>query len=88
MDDILPAMPVACRGIFPGSLEANILTFGQDQVLMAYEAIFFHPWGIKAGAKALREALDAIMRGEGVLMAAQTYDELKQAIEKCGYGPV
>ncbi len=88
MDDILPAMPVACRGIFPGSLEANILTFGQDQVLMADEAIFFHPWGIKAGAKALREAMDAIMRGEGVLMAAQTSDEIKQAIEKWGYGPV
>jgi len=88
IDNVFPAMPAACRGIFPGSLEANILTFGQDQVLMADEAIFFHPWGIQAGAKALREAMDAIMRGEGVLMAAQTHDELKQAIEKWGYGPV
>jgi len=87
LNNVLPAMPAACRGIFPGSLEANILTFGQDQVLMADEAIFFHPWGIQAGAKALREAMDAIMRGEGVLMAAQTHDELKQAIEKWGYGP-
>ena len=96
IDDVLkrklegmhPTMPAACGGVFPGSLEANILTFGQDQILMADEAIFFHPWGIRAGAKALREALDAIMRGEGVLMAAQTHDELKQAIEKWGYGPV
>ncbi len=87
LDKLSPAMPAACRGVFPGSLEANILTFGQDQVLMADEAIFFHPWGIQAGAKALREAMDAIMRGEGVLMAAQTHDELKQAIEKWGYGP-
>ena len=85
--DILPAMPAAYGKIFPGSLEANILTFGQDQILVADEAIFSHPWGVQAGARALREAMDAIMRGEGVLMAAQTHDELKQAIEKWGYIP-
>lgn len=84
---IAPSMPVASGEIYPGNLEANILSLGEDQVLMADEAIFFHPWGIKSGAKALREALDAIIRGEGVLVAAQAHGELKQALEKWGYGP-
>lgn len=80
-------LPVGCGGVHPGLAEANVSIFGKDQVILAEDGIYEHPWGIRAGATAMKQALDAVMRGESTLNASKIQDELRLAVEKWGYTP-
>ncbi|RLE59516.1 MAG: hypothetical protein DRJ32_04510, partial [Thermoprotei archaeon] len=44
-----------------------------------------HPWGSKAGATAMKQAVDAFMKNISVEKYAETHKELKKALEKWGY---
>ncbi|MEM4156628.1 MAG: RuBisCO large subunit C-terminal-like domain-containing protein, partial [Archaeoglobaceae archaeon] len=45
-----------------------------------------HPDGAKAGAIAVRQALDAIMSGVSIEEFAKSHKELARALEKWGFG--
>jgi 2,3-diketo-5-methylthiopentyl-1-phosphate enolase len=45
-------------------------------------AIHGHPMGAEAGAKAFRQAIDAVIDGKDLNEYAKTREELKSALEK------
>ncbi len=65
----------------PSMVEYLLKTYRRYIVLSTSEAVFNHPDGYSSGAKALRQAVDAVLRGESVFEAAEAHDELRRAIE-------
>jgi len=70
--------------LHPGAVPAVINDLGMDVILGAGGAIHAHPMGSEAGAKAFRQAIDAIMAKRAIRDAAQQYSELGTAIDAWG----
>ncbi len=81
---IKPAIPVSSGGLHPGNLEPVIEALGKDIVLQVGGGTLGHPDGPLAGAKAVRQALDAIAQGIPLEEYAETHKELARALEKWG----
>jgi len=76
--------PVASGGVHPGIVEANIEALGKDLVIQAGGGIHGHPKGTRAGAAAMRQAMDAAVKGVPVEEYAMDHEELKLAVQKWG----
>ncbi len=74
--------PVASGGLHPGGVEAEIKTLGSDLILQAGGGIHGHPDGTRAGATAMRQAVDAAMAEIPLWTYAEDHHELKRALEK------
>jgi len=79
---INPVLPVASGGLHPGLVPKLLELFGEDAVIQAGGGIHGHPDGTKAGARALRQAVDAAMKGVSLADYAVDHPELKRALEK------
>ena len=77
--------PVASGGVYPGIVGVNIKYLGRDIILQAGGGIHGHPKGTRAGAMAMRQAIDAAINGIPVEEYAKTHEELKLALEKWGH---
>jgi len=55
---------------------------GKDVVLQAGGGIHGHPFGTLAGAKAMRQAVDATLKKISLKEYAKTHVELEKALEK------
>ncbi len=75
-------MPVASGGLHPGSLPALIKTIGIDAIYQFGGGIHGHPKGTKSGARAVRQALDAVLSGIDLEAYAKSHEELREALEK------
>lgn len=80
--NIKPLFPVASGGLHPGSIPGLIKIFGFDFVAQAGGGIHGHPDGTTAGAKAMRQAVDAAMLGINMRRYANDHRQLKKALEK------
>jgi len=78
-------LPVASGGIHPGIVPLNIEILGGDLVINAGGGIHGHPLGTRAGAKAMRQAIDAYMKRIPVKEYAETHEELRRALEVWKY---
>jgi ribulose-bisphosphate carboxylase large chain len=76
----LPAMPIASGGLHPGHIPDLWALFGRDVIMQFGGGIHGHPDGTVAGARAVRQALDAAIRGETLAEAAKDADELAKAL--------
>ena len=81
---IKPAMPVSSGGLHPGNLKPVIDALGSDIVLQVGGGVLGHPDGPKAGAKAVRQALNAIIQQIPIEEYAKDHKELARALEKWG----
>jgi ribulose-bisphosphate carboxylase large chain len=81
---INPVFPVASGGLHPGGVESEIRTLGSDIILQAGGGIHGHPDGTRAGAAAMRQAVDAVMARIPLRSYAEEHPELKRALEKWG----
>ena len=79
-----PVMPVASGGLHPGLIPKLIEIFGNDVVLQFGGGCHGHPKGTKAGAMAIRQALEAYEKGISLKEYAKYHDELKIALEEWG----
>lgn len=77
--------PVASGGVHPGIVPLNIEILGRDIVIQAGGGIHGHPLGTRAGAKAMRQAVDAAMKGVPIQHYAEDHEELKAALNKWGF---
>jgi len=84
MDGLKPVMPVASGGLHPGLVPALIEFFGKDFVIQAGGGIHGHRNGTVQGAKALRQAVDATLRGMPLGEYAKTHEELQVALHIWG----
>ncbi|WP_048084952.1 type III ribulose-bisphosphate carboxylase [Archaeoglobus profundus] len=82
---IKPAMPVSSGGLHPGNVAGVIDALGEDIIIQVGGGVMGHPDGPKAGAKAVRQALEAIKLGIPLDEYAKDHKELAKALEKWGY---
>ena len=75
--------PVSSGGLHPGLIPDVIELFGKDVIIQAGGGVHGHPDGSRAGAKALRDAIDATM--EGIPLKDYESPELARALEKWGF---
>jgi len=75
-------LPVASGGIHPGIVPDNVQTLGRDILVQAGGGVHGHPQGTAAGAKAMRQAVDAVMSNSTLEAYAKTHKELALALEK------
>jgi ribulose-bisphosphate carboxylase large chain len=83
--DIKPVMPVSSGGLHPGLIPEIMRIFGGDVIIQAGGGVLGHPDGPKAGAKALRQAMEAVLEGMDLEEYAKKHQELRRALEKWGY---
>jgi 2,3-diketo-5-methylthiopentyl-1-phosphate enolase len=76
--------PMPAAGMYPGLLPTLVREYGNDMVIPAGGGMLGHPRGYTAGAKAWRQAIDAVMDGIPLEKAAKTKPELKAAIDYWG----
>ena len=81
MGNLKPVLPVASGGIHPRLVPPLLETFGNDVVIQAGGGIHGHPDGTVAGSKAMRQAVDAILKGMTLEDYAKTHSELNVALE-------
>ena len=81
---IKPVFGVASGGVYPGLVDKIMKFMGKDVVIQAGGGIHGHPWGTVAGAKAMRQAVDASLKGISLKEYAKTHEELKEALKKWG----
>ena len=82
LDGLKPVLPVASGGLHPRLVPALLETFGNDVVLQAGGGIHGHPDGTVAGAKAMRQAVDAKLNGQSLEEYAKNHKELEAALEQ------
>ena len=75
---------LAGGGIHPGVAKEVMDHIGHDIILCAGGGIHAHPMGTRAGAAALRQAIDAVRIGRDVHDAAKENGELRAALETWG----
>jgi len=76
--------PVSSGGLYPGVVHYEIEAFGNDVILQAGGGIHGHPDGTIAGAKAMRQAVDAAMKKIPVEKYSIEHKELARALQKWG----
>lgn len=81
MNGLKAVMPVASGGIHPRLVPALIDIFGEDFIVQAGGGIHGHRDGTAAGAQAMRQAVDAKMKGISLREYAETHGELRAALD-------
>lgn len=76
--------PVCSGGLHPGLVEPLIEIMGGNIIIQAGGGIHGHPGGTEAGAKAMRQAVDAEMEGVSPKEYAEGNPQLKEALDKWG----
>lgn len=82
--NLKPSLPVVGGGIHPGNVGCIIADLGLDVMLGVGGAIQGHPDGAAAGARAIRQAIDAAVEGIPLSEQAKKYPELRKALERWG----
>ena len=75
---------VASGGVYPGIVPQIMNFMGEDIVIQAGGGIHGHPFGTQAGAKAMRQAVDAVLKKKTLHEYAKTHVELEVALETWG----
>jgi ribulose 1,5-bisphosphate carboxylase large subunit-like protein len=83
---IAPILPVPGGGLHPGMVPAIVADLGPDHGFGVGGALHGHPEGPAAGVRAVRQAMDAVARGEPLQTAASQHSELAAALDRWG-GP-
>ncbi|MFB6125001.1 MAG: type III ribulose-bisphosphate carboxylase [Halanaeroarchaeum sp.] len=81
---IRDVLPVASGGLHPGTVDPLLDRLGTDVMVQAGGGVHGHPDGTAAGARAMRQAIDAYQDGVDPETYAETHDELAVALDKWG----
>lgn len=81
MGGIKDVLPVASGGLFPGLVPELINFFGSDFVIQAGGGIHGHTDGTVAGAKAMRQAVDAVQHCVSLEEYAESHKQLQTALK-------
>ena len=78
-------MPVCSGGMYPGIVPAVIKAAGTNNLqIQAGGGVAGHPEGVRAGAKAMCQAVDSAFEGVDIEKYAETHHELKLALDRWG----
>jgi 2,3-diketo-5-methylthiopentyl-1-phosphate enolase len=76
------SLPVAGGGLHAGMVPRLVADLGIDWALAAGGGVHGHPGGTAAGARSIRQAFDAAVRGVALAEARKEHPELSAALEK------
>lgn len=81
---IKPTFAVASGGLHPGHTHRLMKILGKNIIIQMGGGLFGHPDGPVAGGKAVRQSIDAVMKGKSPRDYAKTHPEFAKAIGKWG----
>ncbi|MFC1710725.1 type III ribulose-bisphosphate carboxylase [Nanoarchaeota archaeon] len=81
---VKPVLAVASGGVYPAIVPKINKFMGPDVVIQAGGGIHGHPSGTEAGAKAMRQAVDAALENIPLKKYAEDHEELRLALKKWG----
>ncbi len=76
-----PVLGVASGGLHPRTASEVMRIMGNNVVLQAGGGVHGHPLGTKAGAKAMRQTIDAVMEKKDLKEYSKTHRELAIALQ-------
>jgi ribulose-bisphosphate carboxylase large chain len=79
-DGVKPMLPAASCRLDPTAINEMTSIFGKDIIMQFDSTIYSHPMGTIAGAKACRQAIDAILAGTSLEEYGMTHAELQAAL--------
>lgn len=79
---IKPVLPVSYGGVHPGLVPTILNFLGNDICLLVSGGVHGRPGGVRAGARAAMQAIEASMKNISLMEYAKTHVELKQALNK------
>ena len=82
--NVKPVFAVASGGLHPGSIPELLKRMGNNIIIQAGGGVHGHPKGTTAGAKAMRQSLEAVMKGIPLKEYAKNRKELAEALKKWG----
>jgi ribulose-bisphosphate carboxylase large chain len=82
--DIKPVLPVSSGGLHPGLIPHLLNIIGTDIAIQVGGGVLGHPSGPRAGAKAIRDAMQAYLEGIPLKEYAEKSEELAEALRKWG----
>jgi ribulose-bisphosphate carboxylase large chain len=82
--NVKPVLAVCSGGLYPGLVPKLVEIMGKNIVIQAGGGIHGHPKGTEAGARAMRQALDAVIEDVPLDKYAEKREELKLALKKWG----
>jgi ribulose-bisphosphate carboxylase large chain len=77
-------MPVASGGVHAGMIKRLVDIAGTELQIQAGGGVSGHPRGVRGGARAMAQAVDAVMAGVPLDVYAKEHVELAEAIQKWG----
>lgn len=77
---IKPVFPVASGGLYPGHIPDLVKFFGKDIIIQMGGGIHGHPHGTISGAKAARQAVEAVMQKTSLNKYAKDHKELNEVL--------
>lgn len=83
--DLKPVFPAVGGGVHPGMVDRFVADLGSDIILASGGAVQGHPQGAAAGARAMRQAIDAAHGGLPIEEVAAKNKELECALALWGY---
>jgi ribulose-bisphosphate carboxylase large chain len=81
-EKIKSVLPVSSGGLHPGHVPFLMKHLGNNLVIQAGGGIHGHPLGTTAGATAMRQAVDAVIKKKSLQEYAKTHEELRLALNK------
>lgn len=84
MNGFRTMMPVCSGGVYPGMIGKMVEISGMDVQIQAGGGVAGHPGGVRKGAMAMCQAVDAAYEGIEAQTYAETHPELKVALSKWG----
>jgi len=82
--NLKPVFPVASGGLHQGHVPKLVEILGNDVIIQAGGGIHGHPDGTISGARAMRQAVDAVMEGIPLEEYSTNHYELERALKKFG----
>jgi len=82
---VKPVFAVCSGGLHPGLVPALVRLLGKDIIIQAGGGVHGNPLGTRAGATAMRQAIDATLEDKNLWDYAKTHRELLAALKKWGY---
>jgi len=73
---------VCSGGIYPGHVPYLMRNFGEDIIIQAGGGVHWNPRGSQYGAMGMRQAVEAVMKGERLEDYAKEHLELREALER------
>ncbi len=84
-EGLKPTLPVSSGGLHPGIIPDVLEILGTNIMVQAGGGVLGHPDGPEAGARAVRQAIEAYLEGISLEEYSKTHKELRRALEYWGF---